>query len=217
MATLLAGSRGVGGGHPERLVGLIVGTGTNLAGFFTLEQLEKLHGSSDVEGIEGPIAVNLESGGVHPPHLTRWDDEVDGAADHPGHQRFEKAVSGFYVPQVFRRVRPDLASRLGDGGARDLVELRDGPDGGEVAELAGAILARSADLIAAAISGLVDHYPGSGPVAVLAEGSFVWGDPRFADRVTATAGDLLGSSGAIRLERLDHANLVGSAVAALEG
>ena len=72
VASLLAGAIARGGKHPEAFVGLIVGTGTNMAGFFRAERIGKLD--------ESPIAtmaVNLESGAFHPPHLTAWDQAVD--------------------------------------------------------------------------------------------------------------------------------------------
>ncbi|NJO68486.1 MAG: hexokinase, partial [Bacteroidetes bacterium] len=88
----------------DAYIGLIVGTGTNMATFFPSEYIPKLKG---MEGWSGETPVNFESGNFNPPHLTACDEEVDDKSDNKGAQRFEKAISGMYLGRVFRAAFPD--------------------------------------------------------------------------------------------------------------
>ena len=89
----------------SRTIGLIVGTGHNIASFFAGERITKLS-TQKVPVAHGVMAVNLESGNFHPPFLTPFDDAVDARSDNHGRQRMEKAVSGFYLPQIFAAAMP---------------------------------------------------------------------------------------------------------------
>ncbi|AUX45838.1 uncharacterized protein SOCE26_073340 [Sorangium cellulosum] len=148
VASLLGGAFAHGGSAPAAFIGLIVGTGTNMATFLPAGRIPKLKTGHFV----APMAVNLENGNFNPPHLQAFDAEVDASSENPGAQRFEKAVSGAYLPRLFARLYPDhpqLAS------SADLVRLREeGPE--DVRRVAGDLLQRSADLVAAAIAAVVD-------------------------------------------------------------
>lgn len=194
----------------ERTIGLIVGTGNNMAAFFGADRSKKVEPT-----FRGKMAINLESGNFSPPHLTVWDDEVDAASDNPGFQRFEKAVSGFYLPFVFQRLVPDLPSFDPLAGTGQLVAMRGA--GTEVAHIAEALLTRSADLVAASLAGVIALYePSPEPVGILAEGTFFWGDPGYAPRVESTLSRLLPDGYRAVVLSTDEANLIGSAAAALE-
>jgi hexokinase len=214
VAALAAGAYLHGAGEYPETIGLIVGTGSNMAAFLPRDAVPKL-GPTTGSKQPGRIAVNLESGNYHPPHLTAWDDAMDAASDNPGRQRLEKAVSGFYLPQLFRTVLPAHTELDPDRGSQALVELRDGAEGGDPALLAGTLLDRSADLIAAALAGLCDTLPGARAVTTVAEGSLIWRAPGFAERVGAVASRLLGKGRPLRMVAVPDANLVGSACAAL--
>jgi hexokinase len=195
----------------ERCIGLIVGTGNNMAGFFGADQSNKFP-----PGYAGKMAINLESGNFYPPHLCDWDDAVDAASDNPGFQRFEKAVSGFYLPFVFAQALPQHPGFDPHAGTGVLVQLRAAASG-DASRIAGALLQRSADLVAASVAGVLALYaPGQVPAGVLAEGGFFWNDPLYAPRVTETLHALLGANYPVRVLQTDEANLVGSAVAALQ-
>jgi hexokinase len=188
------------------------------------------------------MAVNLESGNFSPPHLTRFDDAIDRESTNPGRQRFEKAVSGHYLPQLFERILPDQPGFDVRAGAGALVEYRDqgteadesranrdlsavielGLSGGSPRQagaacgaVAEALLYRSADLVAAALAAVIDLYAAGSQVGILAEGSLFWGDPKYAPRVSTTLAMLLGKDRSARVLRLEDANLIGSAAAAL--
>jgi hexokinase len=101
VATLMLQSyqaRGRDAGARPADLGLILGTGTNLA--------------ADL----GPAGIrNLESGnfdgvgGVETPYDAALDRELDEPA--PGAQRFEKMVSGHYLGEILRRALRDLGTR----------------------------------------------------------------------------------------------------------
>ncbi len=87
----------------DAYIGLIVGTGTNMATFIPADKIKKLSPSHKVDGL---IPVNLESGNFHPPFLTAVDNTVDVISDNPGRQRFEKAVSGMYLGDILKATFP---------------------------------------------------------------------------------------------------------------
>ncbi len=200
VASLMAGAWQARG--QAECIGLIVGTGTNMAAFLQREGLARM-------------AINLESGNFHPPGLSVWDDELDGVTDNPGQQRFEKAVSGYYLPYLFRRLYPNFTGVDPAAGSAQLGQLRrrSGPKG----RAATLLLDRSADLVGAAIAGLSQLFPAGRPIRVVAEGGLYWKTAGYSARVLATAQRLLGAPHAFQIESVDHANLVGSACAALLG
>ncbi|MFH1468188.1 MAG: hypothetical protein ABIO70_27625 [Pseudomonadota bacterium] len=205
VAALLAGARRATRDHAH-VIGLVVGTGTNMASFFPRASLPKLAG-------EGPdMAVNLESGNLDPCETTLWDMEIDEASDNPGRQGFEKAVSGRYLPRLLAQVLGDPSRCDPSEGAGALVRLRVGE--GEVAETAGAILDRSADLVACGLAALLEVL-GPGRALVAAEGGLFWKAGGYPERVGATLAALLGDAGRVHIARIDDANLEGAAVAAL--
>ena len=201
VAALMGGAHGFRG-PATNVIGLIIGTGTNMAAFFDSSQAPKL----SARGLEGDVAVNLESGNFDPPHLSRWDDELDAESVNPGRQRFEKAVSGHYLPLLFERL---TGTAVPDGGA--LVARRG--QGSEEAEIAGLLLARSADLVSAGLAAIIGTRP-EGPIGILAEGGLCWGDPAYAPRVRARLKELCPDRD-VELLHLEDANLVGAAAAAL--
>lgn len=208
VASLLGGTQGFAG-RPRDVIGLIAGTGTNMAGFYDASQAARL------SAFRTPMAINLESGNFHPPGLVPADDVVDAESENPGRQRFEKAVSGYYLPFVFAALHPE-AGLDPHAGTAPLAQLRDhGPDSPARAT-AGALLARSADLIAAGVAGVIETYPASSRrIGLLAEGSLFWRAPGYADRVKATLRDLVASDLHVELLPRNEANLVGAACAAL--
>jgi hexokinase len=203
VASLLAAA-----GHtpqPARTLGLIVGTGHNLASYFDGARVTKLS-----PRWSGPLAVNLESGNYHPPHLTTLDDALDSASGDAGRQRLEKAVSGYYLPQLFSHARPTRPP-LADGRAL-LAVAGDAAD--PDAPLAQALLDRSADLVAAALAGVARFHEGADPITVLAEGGLFHSTPRYAARVAERLATLHPGAPVV-LARAADANLVGAAWAAL--
>ncbi|KAH9258722.1 hypothetical protein BASA81_003224 [Batrachochytrium salamandrivorans] len=85
VGTLAAGALCHGG---DVKIGLILGTGTNAA-FFNPQT---------------GLVVNTEWGAFSNPLLpeTAVDLEVDRASPHPGQQRFEKLISGYYLGEILR-------------------------------------------------------------------------------------------------------------------
>ncbi|MBI3926789.1 MAG: hypothetical protein HY319_14710 [Armatimonadetes bacterium] len=214
VASLLGGGVVHARGQVPHYIGLIVGTGTNMAALFSIDQISKV-AAADWPA-DKKMCINLESGNFHPPHLTEWDDQVDASSDQPGTQRFEKAVSGYYLPFLLEVLCPDLPGFDPRKGTQQLVALRERGEG-EAAEAARLLLQRSADLVAAALVAVMDHY-GPGDVGILAEGSLIWGDPLYRDRVEATMARLLkGERKARIIEQRKDVNLIGAAGAALSG
>ncbi|MBU2644159.1 hexokinase [bacterium] len=207
-------------------IGLIAGTGTNMAAAIQPGDIPKLTADHRVSGL---LPVNLESGNFSPAHLTEWDEIVDHQSNNPGEQLFEKAVSGAYLGNLFKAIYPDSVFNATLGGA-ELVRILDNPDRypADWSNTATMIYNRSADLIAGALAGLIrllhrlQNKPG---IRVVAEGALFWGQVQghyqYRARTESTLRNLLSGFNldhlGIDFFRKDHANLIGSAMAALTG
>ncbi|RMH01810.1 MAG: hypothetical protein D6702_10410 [Planctomycetota bacterium] len=123
-------------------------------------------------------------------------------------------MSGYWLPRLFRRILPEEERVEPAAGAARLAALR--AAGGLAGEVAGLLLDRSADLVAAALAGLAGRLPTGRPLRVLAEGSLYWKTPGYGRRVAATLDALLENRRSREILGLEHANLAGSACAALQ-
>jgi len=210
----------------DAYIGLIVGTGTNMATFFPSTYIPKIDG---MEGWSGETPVNLESGNFNPPNLTKYDVEVDNNSDNKGFQRFEKAISGMYLGRIFRAVFPNDGLDI-NLDAAGLSKMMNNPDQYklEYVETAFQIYERSAKLVAASIAGLVlnlnSAYPSVKKIQVLAEGSLFWSkvkahDTKYVDVVNVCLAELLAESGLsdtkVDISRIENANLIGAAMSVL--
>jgi hexokinase len=231
IATLVGGSLAPGV-VPERSVGLIVGTGTNIGAWLPSADIIKLP-SDDLAGHDGRMAVNFESGAFASPSLGAVDEIVDESSQNPGAQRFEKAISGAYMGRLFQ-----AACRLLDCGADASADSKDEPTAAEVSALAQApaqeprnvlarvLLNRSAEMVAASLAATYDLVHGEGASSasegpdrdlfVCAEGSLFWKAPGYVAQVQETLDGLLAPSGArAHITHVNNANLLGSTAAVL--
>ncbi|GHT31552.1 hexokinase [Bacteroidia bacterium] len=203
-------------------IGLIVGTGTNMATFIKAENVTKINKT------EGLLPINLESGNFKPPHLTNIDNIVDALSDNKGAQRFEKAVSGMYLGEILKAAFPfDEFEKKFD--AQRLTTIMGYPDihKEEHVQVARWIYERSAKLVAASLAGLtlvlVRHDESIKRIRLVAEGSLFWSEDRkgvdYKTIVSIELRALLDSFGyknvTVDIDKMDNANLIGSAIAAL--
>ena len=211
----------------DAYIGLIVGTGTNMASFIKTDKIGKLT-EEQKAGMGDMIPVNLESGNFHPPHLTIYDDIVDANTDNKGVHRFEKAISGMYLGEIFKSVYPfDEFVEKFDAQALTTMLSYPAIYKNEYVATALWIYERSAQLVAASLTGLtlvlLAHDPEIKKILLTAEGSLFWSVNRkgknYADMVLEALHNLLGEFGhadvRVELLQLDNANLIGSAIAAL--
>ncbi len=209
----------------DAYIGLIVGTGTNMAAFVPNNHIPKINPGYKHTGL---IPVNLESGNFTPPYLTEADDDVDRRSDSPGRQRFEKAVSGMYVGEIFKYFFPEV-SKKEEFNARDLNYIVNNPDmyKEDYVFVATQIFKRSAQLVAASLAGLilslVEFDINIKKICLTAEGSMFWskfddGDD-YNEIVIKQLYKLLSEYGygdiRIDVEEKKNINLIGTAVAAL--
>jgi len=206
-------------------IGLIVGTGTNMATFINADRVKKLDPSLN---ISGKIPINLESGNFFPPNLTVIDEKVDACSDSRGRQRFEKAVSGMYLGEILKSVFPcDTFEDKFD--AQKLTNIMSYPDihKKRYVNVARWIYQRSAQLVAASLAGLIlvlkSHDSSIKKVCLTAEGSLFWSEDKngknYKKIVLEELQKLLAEYGyndvQVHINKMDNANLIGSAVAAL--
>jgi len=209
----------------DAYIGLIVGTGTNMATFIHSDNIGKL----DVElNWQGLTPINLESGNYRPLHLTAIDDQVDIASGTQNAQRFEKAVSGMYLGKIFTTLFPlDGFDEKFD--AKSLTDLINKPEKQKKKHVQAArrIYKRSAKLVAASLAGLVAvmvaHDPEIKKVCLTAEGSLFWSKVKsckaYNKQVSKYLKRVLEELGhedvKVKVNEIHNANLIGSAVAAL--
>jgi hexokinase len=222
VASLFAGIMDTGF---DAYIGLIVGTGTNMAAFINAARIPKISQELNWQGL---TPVNLESGNFNPPHLTEYDNRVDEKSDIRGAQRFEKAVSGMYIGQIFREMFPE------DGfdekfDAKGLTDIINHPDKYKKKHVKAAkrIYKRAAKLVAASLAGLIDlliSYDNSvNSVKITAEGSLFWSKARncrnYNKTVKRALTNLLDDMGHKRMKidiaGIENANMIGSGIAAL--
>ena len=210
----------------DAYIGLIVGTGTNMATFFPSEYIPKI---KDLKGWSGETPVNLESGNFNPPHLTLIDEIVDAQSDNKGFQRFEKAISGMYLGRVFRAAfSNDSIDEELDGAGLSLIMNNPEASKPEYVEVAFQIYERSANLVAASIVGLVlnlnSAYPSLKKIQVLAEGSLFWSTVKtnnasYSGMVNARLKELMKELGLndieVQISQMENANLIGAAMSVL--
>lgn len=208
----------------DAYIGLIVGTGTNMASFVDAGNIPKLNGT----GVSGMLPVNLESGNFNPPHLTPYDDIVDRNSDNRGRQRFEKAISGMYLGEILKAVFPETEFEQKFDAAK-LTNIICYPDiyKDEYVKVAKAVYERSAALVAASLMGLIlvlhGHNPSVRRIMLTAEGGLFWSEVKgckhYNEMVAENLGALLDKYGygdfVVDINRMDNANLIGTAIAAL--
>lgn len=209
----------------DAYIGLIVGTGTNMATFVPADKINKLDRTYNTGGL---IPVNLESGNFHPPYLTTADDMVDVTSNSPGKQRFEKAVSGMYLGDILKATFPlDEFEEKFD--ARKLTAIMNYPDIHKdvYVHVARWIYNRSAQLVAASLAGLIlllkSYNKDTRDICLVAEGSLFWSENRHDKNynilVMEKLRELLIAFSLedieVHINRMDNANLIGTGIAAL--
>jgi hexokinase len=211
IACLFAGLNNAG---YDSYIGLIVGTGTNMAGLMPLNKIKKLN---DKEGTDS-IPVNLEAGNfsLRPRYLTAYDDEVDKNSDNKGKHRFEKAVSGKYVSELFKMSFEDF-----DAYSMSKIVANPQKSIEKQVEAVRQIYDRSAKLVTASLTGLVQvlvaQDPSIGKICLLADGSVFWDkNVGYKDTVSKTLKLLLPAGVRVDIaEEMTDPNMIGSAIAAL--
>lgn len=209
----------------DAYIGLIVGTGTNMATFIPADKIKKLDPAYSVEGL---IPVNLESGNFHPPFLTAVDDTVDAMSDSMGKQRFEKAVSGMYLGDILKAAFPlDEFEEKFD--VRKLTAIMNYPDIHKdiYVQVARWIYSRSAQLVAASLAGLIallkSYNKDIHRICLIAEGSLFWSESRkdksynilVMEKLQELLRELQLEDVEVHINNMSNANLIGTGIAAL--
>lgn len=209
----------------DAYIGLIVGTGTNMATFIPSDKITKLDPECHVQGL---IPVNLESGNFYPPFLTAVDDTVDATSDSLGKQRFEKAVSGMYLGDILKAAFP-LEEFDEKFDARKLTAIMNYPDIHKdiYVQVAHWIYNRSAQLVAASLAGLIallkSYNRDIHRVCLIAEGSLFWSESRkdknynilVMEKLQELLRELELEDVEVHINSMDNANLIGTGIAAL--
>ena len=209
----------------DAYIGLIVGTGTNMATFIPADKIKKLDPSYNIQGL---VPVNLESGNFHPPFLTTVDDTVDAISDSLGKQRFEKAVSGMYLGDILKAAFP-LDEFENKFDAQKLTAIMNYPDiyKDVYVQVAQWIYGRSAQLVAASLTGLVmllkSYNKDMRKVCLVAEGSLFWSENRKDKNYNILVMEKLRElfklfnleDVEVDIKSMNNANLIGTGIAAL--
>jgi len=205
----------------DSYIGLIVGTGTNMASLMPLDKIEKLNNKENIL-----IPVNLESGNFKPPYLTIVDRLVDAMSNNKGQQLFEKAISGGYLGEIFKTVFSHEKIKYDfDGG--ELAKMLNNPQNNPEHQVTVArwIYDRSAKLVASSLAGLIQVLVSQNSsfkrICLAADGSVFWGKdkdgkPYYKELVENELKTLLPSGVSVSIiDEAAEPNLIGSAIAAL--
>ena len=186
----------------DAYIGLIVGTGTNMATFIPSDKITKL----DPE----------------------CHDTVDATSDSLGKQRFEKAVSGMYLGDILKAAFP-LEEFEEKFDARKLTAIMNYPDIHKdiYVQVAHWIYNRSAQLVAASLAGLIallkSYNRDIHRVCLIAEGSLFWSESRkdknynilVMEKLQELLRELELEDVEVHINSMDNANLIGTGIAAL--
>lgn len=209
----------------DAYIGLIVGTGTNMATFIPADKIKKLKPEYNVQGL---VPVNLESGNFHPPFLTSVDDTVDAISGSSGKQRFEKAVSGMYLGDILKAAFP-LEEFEDKFDAQKLSAIINYPDIHKdvYVHVAHWIYIRSAHLVAASLAGLIlllkSYNKDLHKVCLVAEGSLFWSENRkdkdynilVMEKLQELLSEFKLEDIEVHINKMNNANLIGTGIAAL--
>ncbi|CAJ0892333.1 5513_t:CDS:2 [Entrophospora sp. SA101] len=98
--------------HPNTLLGVIFGTGTNGAFLEKISNIKKLKNFTDTEE---KMIVNIEWGAFDNERkvlpLTMFDNKLDRKSINPREQIFEKMISGMYLGQITQNILLNLIDR----------------------------------------------------------------------------------------------------------
>lgn len=216
----------------QAFIGLIVGTGTNMAAFFNTKDIKKID-KGYKQG--GAVPVNLESGNFKPPYLSVVDEKIDRYSETRGAQRFEKAISGLYLGRILEYVFSCDEFEEGFDASR-ITYMLSYPDmfKDEYVDMAKKVYERSAKLVAASLAGLVQEMVELDPtiknVRLMADGSLFWSKDfknsevshcftSYKDIVMDELHSLLKEMGIkgvkVNVDEKNNINLIGSAIAGL--
>lgn len=95
--------------HPDAMIGIILGTGTNACYVETASRVKTLPEGYNSES--ELMCINTEWGNFGAPCLPRLEEDLalDAASSNPGEMIFEKLVSGMYMGEVACRIMLKLA------------------------------------------------------------------------------------------------------------
>ena len=240
IATLLAGRAQSSPENFSNFVGLILGTGTNMAYVEKNANISKLYTSN----ADGSQAINMESGGFSLAPSSDFDRQLDAATINPGDYLFEKMIAGLYRGKLVllalqAAARENLfsapyASKIlaiaeleavdADNFLRNSTEsplLTDtitDVDYDCAAKIINAIYRRAAKLTAISIAAAVIRSASSGDKAVCVniDGSTYYKSIGFREMVEEFLSQILGTRKiAYKLIHVDNAPVIGAAIGGL--
>ncbi|RCN45187.1 Hexokinase [Ancylostoma caninum] len=97
-------------------MGVIVGTGTNACYMEKLQNVHKLKGEWETDGLPDEMIINMEWGafgddGCLASVYTDYDKEIDQKSINPKKHLFEKMISGMYMGELVRIILERLARK----------------------------------------------------------------------------------------------------------
>ena len=219
-------------------IGLIAGTGNNMAAVIQKSKIEKLS-NKKYDNKSGCIPVNLESGNLKPytggltgeVYLSEIDKKFDLSLpkEEQQTQLFEKAMAGKYIGKLYKlSFKKDDFDYDYDFDGEDLTNLMNPPQ--KRVERASEIYERSAQLVAASLVGLTlvlvskeEKEEPINKICVAADGSLYWSkdnNDSYDEKVKKYFKECLIQFGLNRdielyVREAENANLIGAAIAAL--
>lgn len=225
--TLAALFAGLSDRRFDAYISLTIGTDAKMAAFIDPVMVPGVLNGSEWKGV---IPVSFELNGYHPLHLTDFDQNIDEKSDNNGLNRFEKAVSGIYLNEIFKELFPEDVRQLADKfDSRGISDIINHPAGYKKRhyKTAKRIYIRSAKLVAATLAGMIDMLISQDnsirAIKVTARGNLFWSKVKncrnYKKTVNRTVNDLLCEMGhrklKIDISEIENSRLIGTAIAAL--
>lgn len=159
---------------------------------------------------EKNYAVNLEAGNFAVFETTRELEIIDKDSPTRGKNRFEKMLSGIYLPQHYNLIARDkkIPAPVVRNGS-DVTDLAEN-DPGDAGDLARALLIRSASLTATAVAGVYEFKNRPDQLTFTAEGNLFWKGWNFEKNVNEQL-NLLGiPTGSIVFKQIKQSAMLGA-------
>ncbi|AWB65996.1 hypothetical protein C2869_05885 [Saccharobesus litoralis] len=224
VASLLAGLSGNSdnvdvsfGGY----LGLIAGTGFNIATMMQVGEVAKLENASLAK--QQPIPINLECGNHKPLMLADCDNVLDAASELPGQQQLEKACASMYLARLFNILSDDVKVDASEGAKAFSAVVKNHGIDSTPGQIATQLYERSAQLTACSLVAnllLLSDSRQIDSIKVVAEGGLFWSQltpqhtyEHLTQNYIKQLVSELGLDTEFVIKRVEHANLLGSAMA----
>ncbi len=183
-------------GTGEEDGGFVLGSGCNMA--ITVQD----HGER--------IVANLESANFNKFEPTPGLEAIDAISPTKGKNRFEKLISGIYLPMHFNFLLTQYNIQTTQVANAKELDVLAAEDTGITGDLARAILERSASLAATELAAVYEFKGSHKEIEILAEGTVIWEGWEYQNNIQKRLTLLGVPEGKIKIKKVEDSSLHGA-------